>query len=226
MKWLYLFLDLGTLFFPLVLSFDKRVYYFSKWKSTFIASFCISIPFILWDIYFTHKGIWGFNPDYLCGINIANLPLEEVLFFFVVPFACTFIYECCKYYVKHYSFKWTNKVLFIVIPFYAILLTLLDSPGTYTLWVIFASMFVLLWWMIKQEHKYIGISFIISMIPFLTVNGVLTGSATDSPVVWYNELEKVQPRIFTIPMEDVLYSFTLIVSVILLMEHLEKRRLS
>ena len=83
-----------------------------------------------------------------------------------------------------------------------------------------------MWFLYKQEYPFTGIAFIISMIPFMVVNGVLTGGVTEAPVVWYNELEKVTSRIWTIPMEDVLYNFTLLVSVILLMELLEKKRLA
>ena len=43
---------------------------------------------------------WGFNNDYLLGIYLFNLPLEEILFFITVPYACVFIYECLNVYIK------------------------------------------------------------------------------------------------------------------------------
>ena len=43
------------------------------------------------------------------------------------------------------------------------------------------------------------------LIPFLIVNGLLTGSFLDNPIVWYSELEIVGYRIFTIPVEDAFY---------------------
>lgn len=226
MKGLYLLLDGLTLFFPLILSFDSRVHYFSKWKSVLYATLIIAVPFLIWDFIFTENGFWGFNPDYLVGIDIGNLPIEEVLFFIVVPFACTFIYECVKYYLRRMKFKVLNRILFFAIPIYAMILTLLEPTGWYTLSVVVSSGIVLFFWLRDPRYKFIGISFLISLIPFLIVNGILTGGLTQEPIVWYSELQKVTPRIWTIPVEDVLYCFTLIVSVFLLTEFFEKRRLA
>lgn len=224
MKSLYLLLDLFTLLGPLALSFDKRVHYVSKWKTVFLSSFIIAIPFLVWDFYFTENGFWGFNPTYLTGYYIGNLPIEEVLFFFVVPFACTFIYECVVHYFRNINFIGLDKILKVTIPVYALVLALIsDELGWYTFIVTITATIVLIWWIFQPKFQFIGISFLISLVPFLLVNGVLTGAVTESPIVWYSEAQKVSPRIITIPLEDVLYSFTLIVSVILLHEKLQKR---
>lgn len=223
MKWLYLFLDIFVLLGPIALSFDSRVYYFAKWKSVFLSIMIVSIPFLIWDFLFTLNGIWGFNPDYLTGVSIGNLPIEEILFFFVVPFACTFIYECVLYYFRNIDFKHVDRILKFAIPTYTLIVGFISNEiGWYTLSVTISTLLVLFWWVASPNYHFIGISFLISLIPFLLINGILTGGFTESPIVWYNETQKVPPRIFTIPFEDVLYSFTLIVSVILLHEKLQK----
>jgi lycopene cyclase domain-containing protein len=48
-------------------------------------------------------------------------------------------------------------------------------------------------------------SYLIILIPFLLVNGILTGSFLDNPIVWYSESEILGYRIFTIPVEDAFY---------------------
>ena len=48
MNWLYLLLDVSTLFFPVVLSFDKNVRYFKSWKNAFLSALLIAIPFLIW----------------------------------------------------------------------------------------------------------------------------------------------------------------------------------
>ena len=100
-QYLYLILDLSILLMIIPLSFDKKVSYVSTWKSAFLAIGFVGVPFLIWDILFTEWGIWGFNDSYLSGIYLYNLPIEEVLFFIVVPFACTFIYACAKAYFSH-----------------------------------------------------------------------------------------------------------------------------
>ena len=223
MKGLYMILVLGTLLCPLTLSFDKNVRYYKSWKSAFLASVIIAVPFLIWDSLFTLNGFWGFNQNYIIGIEFFNLPLEEILFFLFVPFACTFIYEVCKYFFRSHSMRIFNRFFYFTIPVYAILLLCLGEFGYYTLSVEISSAIVLIWLMLKPELRYIGLAFLISLIPFLIVNGILTGSCTEDPVVWYSEAQKVAPRIFTIPMEDVLYSFTLVVANMLLFEKFQQR---
>ena len=95
---IYLYLDLLVIAFPLLLSFDKKVAYFKTWKYLFPAILIIGAFFVLWDMQFTRMNIWSFNQKYLLGIYMYNLPIEEVLFFIVVPFSCVFIYEVLKAY--------------------------------------------------------------------------------------------------------------------------------
>ena len=48
------------------------------------------------------------------------------------------------------------------------------------------------------------------LIPFFIVNGILTGTGIQEEVVWYNDEENLGIRILTIPVEDILYAFSLI----------------
>ena len=83
---------------PVLLSFDKKVAFYTKWKYVFPAMIIPALLYIAWDMFFTAKGVWSFNENYITGINLYNLPIEEVLFFFAVPYCCTFIYECIRCY--------------------------------------------------------------------------------------------------------------------------------
>ncbi len=222
MKSLYLLLDLATFIMPAALSFDRKVQFFKQWKSVFISSLVVGIPFLVWDILFTHHGVWGFNPDYLTGIYIVNLPLEEVLFFIVVPFACAFIYACCRYYFRAQSFPYLNRGMMIAIPIYAGMLLFIGG-GIYTEVVTISAFFVWVVAMINRQFKYLFVAFLLSLIPFLLVNGILTGSLSESPVVWYSNWGITGLRIRTIPFEDVLYSFSLIVPTILLHEWISRK---
>ena len=48
-------------------------------------------------------------------------------------------------------------------------------------------------------------TFLVSIIPFFIVNGVLTGVLTDEPIVIYDDLQNTMFRIITIPIEDFIY---------------------
>jgi lycopene cyclase domain-containing protein len=55
------------------------------------------------------------------------------------------------------------------------------------------------------------------------VNGVLTGSFIEEPIVWYDDTHNLGIRIFTIPIEDSVYSLMMFLMTIQLMEWLKRR---
>ena len=55
--------------------------------------------FIPWDIWFTDWSVWQFNSDYIFGVKIFQLPIEEWMFFIIVPFSCVFIHEVLNYFL-------------------------------------------------------------------------------------------------------------------------------
>ncbi len=225
MNYLYLALDLGVILFPFLLSFDKKVAYYTQWKSVLLALVLVGIPFLIHDYFFTEHGIWGFEPAYLSGLYIANLPLEEVLFFVVVPFACVFIYACVKQYFAVYSFKQFNQLFYGFIGVYAVIVLLLGWSNWYSSMASIAALILLFYVYKKPNIQFIPFAFSLSMIPFFMMNSVLTGLATATPVVWYNNSENLNFRWGTIPVEDVLYSFVLIVCNILIVEwHSQKEK--
>ena len=207
-KYYYLLIDFFTILFPFLYSFDKRAYYYKWWPKLFPALLFGGIPFLIWDHYFTVKGVWSFNEKYITGIKIFELPIEEILFFIVVPYACLFIYACMKYYFpKAENFKWTKSVWLIVAIFSAGMVAFyyeqIYTLVTFSLLVLIAAYFYL---NPKKWHGYFILAYLFSMIPFFIVNGLLTSI----PIVLYNDLENVGFRWGTIPFEDSFYALALL----------------
>jgi len=65
------------------------------------------------------------------------------------------------------------------------------------------------------------LTFLVMLIPFIIVNGVLTGTGIENEVVWYNNAENLNFRLLSIPIEDTMYAFSLILLNLLLIERLE-----
>ena len=63
---------------------------------------------------------------------------------------------------------------------------------------------------VKWLPKILSV-YLILLIPFSIVNGILTGTGLDEPVVWYNEAHIIGIRILTIPFEDIFYGLELII---------------
>lgn len=213
MSAIYLLIDVASISVPFIFSFHPKLQFYKQWRSFFLACLITLIPFLLWDMFFTEIGVWGFNPNYLSGFNIGNLPVEEVLFFICIPYACVFTYHCID---RLYKVKLSIKVT--TISTYALIALLVAgvifnlekmySASTFVSLSVFLSLLLLL-----RKADWLGkfyIVFSILLIPFLIVNGVLTGSFLDDPIVWYNNNENMNFRIFTIPLEDVFYAMLLI----------------
>ena len=70
---------------------------------------------------------------------------------------------------------------------------------------------------------YFWFAYLVHLITFLVVNGVLTGAVTPEPVVFYNATEIIGLRIVTIPIEDTIYALTCLLIPITVMEYLLNR---
>jgi lycopene cyclase domain-containing protein len=219
MKFTYLLIDLFTIIVPLIFSFHPKLNFYKYWKSFFSAALISTLIFIPWDIYFTYLKVWGFNPAYLSGLYFCNLPLEEVLFFFCIPYSCVFTYHCITTLIKKRLSTKTVNIITLVLVCLSIGMAVLFINHSYTLYtftflvgLLMAAQFLFrVNWLSKFYMVYA-----ILLIPFLIVNGLLTGTGLHQPIVWYNNTQTMVLRIFTIPVEDVFYGMDLILLNVLL----------
>jgi lycopene cyclase domain-containing protein len=208
---------------PLFLSFDKKVAFYKNWKYLFPAMLFPAIVYIAWDVFFTSKGVWSFNQAYITGINIINLPLEEVLFFLIVPYCCVFIYACIRAYFPALKNKKWADIFLIMLAIALVVSGLVHLDKYYTsLTYISTGGFILLIYLLRRSFKsFDAASFVVSyavcLIPFLIVNGFLTAI----PVVLYNDAENLGLRIYTIPFEDTFYGMLLVLMNIVIYEKLK-----
>lgn len=222
----YLWLLIFTLIGPLSHSWDKRVNYASKWWALFPGIFLTGFYFLVWDHFFTVWGVWGFNPRYLMGIIIGVMPLEEYLFFLIVPFSCVFLYEVINYYLPSDPVKPYARALSAALMLLFLSIGLLNTHRIYTA-VATLGASALLAVHVAWPRPYIGrfyLGYLFSLVPFFPVNGILTGSFLDEPVVWYNNEQNLGIRMGTIPVEDSIYLLLLLLSIITIYEELLLRQ--
>ena len=113
----YLKILILSTFVPVIFSFHPKVKFYIYYKSIFRATLLVSTVYILWDIIFTKLGIWGFNNQYLNGIYIFNLPIEEILFFLCIPFCCLYTYHLVEKFNISFFKKLSlekNKYIFLI----------------------------------------------------------------------------------------------------------------
>ena len=216
----YLLINSATLLFPLIFSFDKKLRFVRQWKFLFPALAITGLIFIVWDALFTYWQVWGFNAAYLTGLYFFNLPLEECLFFVTVPFACVFVYEVLRFYLtKDYLKKAVQPVGWILISG-LIVLVFAYPKLLYTSVSSLLACSLILWnfyFYRKPWLGFLGLTYVVCLVPFFVVNGILTGL----PVVVYNNEFNLGLRVFSIPAEDFIYQFDLMLLLITIYEKMK-----
>lgn len=208
--WTYALLHIFTVVPVFALSFDRKVHYYTSWKHLFPAVLIMGAFFIAWDAFFGYTGVWGFNDRYLLGGRLAGLPWEEWMFFVTVPFGSFFIYRCLQAYFPNDSLRPYDKGITLVLSAVLLVLGIIHVEKLYT-----ATTFLLTGGFLLYHYLYIPNTyrtlfyraFLLILVPFLLINGVLTGGFTAAPVVVYNPEEFMGYRIGTIPVEDAVYGF-------------------
>ena len=224
MKCTYLLIDLGCIVVPFIFSFHKKYPFYKQWRSFIIANLLTAIFFVIWDMIFTSCGVWGFNKRYLIGLDIFNLPLEEILFFICIPYACAFTYFALESLFP--NLNKVKKIDYIVyfITALALSFTVLGYGKLYTfLTGLFTFIFLTICLLYKLNLRLEILAYLAIMPFFFISNGILTGSFIEESIVWYNDSQNLGIRLFTIPVEDTMYGFLLILMTIVLMNKFKNR---
>lgn len=222
MSFTYLLINLFTILVPLTRSFEERLAFYKKWKYFLPATLITACFFISWDIIKTAYGVWGFNNSYILGPRLFYLPLEEYLFFITVPYACLFIYETLSLFYKPVRAGRVFTGLIRIVALILIVSSGLFWGKAYTFSVmliagliVLAASYIVSAWVMQK----ILITYLISLVPMLAVNGLLTGL----PVVIYNNHQNLGIRIGSIPVEDFIYNAALLYMNIALYEYFKHK---
>ena len=230
MKYTYLLVDFFTIIVPFLFSFHPKLKFYKTWKSFFPAVIITGLIFVLWDIYFTDLGVWGFNPTYIIGLKIWNLPIEELLFFLCIPYSCVFTYHCLTLLLKNFKIApKTEHVITLILIVAGVVAGLFYWAQLYTSVTAFTMVVLLITAKYIVKVNWLGqfyLVYLVLLFPFCIVNGILTGTGLDAPVVWYNENEIIGFRIMTIPFEDVFYGMNLILLNLLIYNKLKARTIT
>lgn len=225
-KWLYIFINLGAISIPFLAGFDKRLRFDKQWKFLFPAVLLTMLLFIPWDMVKTYLEVWGFNPRYLLGIYLGNLPLEEWMFFISIPYACLFTYHTLNYQVKKdYLGKYAGRItLLLAIGLLAI--GLLNTGRLYTSVTFISTGVFLLFHRYVVKGEYMGrfyLMYMVTLFPFFIVNGLLTGSFIPEEVVFYDDTQNLGIRLGTIPVEDMVYGLLMLLMNVTWFEYFRNR---
>ena len=221
---LYTIILIVSISIPFILSFDKKLQFYKQWKYLLPSIIIIALFYIVGDIYFTKLGIWGFNREHLSSIFLFNLPIEEWLFFLAIPYASIFLHDVLHVYFPKFKLATkTSHYISIILLVMSIGLLLFNLDKAYTVYIlsVFIAIIMISYFDKSNTINRFYCTFLVILIPFVLVNGVLTGAFTTEPVVWYDHTENLNLRFITIPIEDFVYGFTMLLAAIMLRNRLK-----
>ncbi len=90
----YLLLMAGCLLITLPLEFVLGARVWRQPRRLLTALAPTVVIFVAWDIFAISREHWDYNPRYVTGWRLpGNLPIEELVFFVVIPIASLLTYE-------------------------------------------------------------------------------------------------------------------------------------
>ena len=87
------FVLMGSLWLEILL----RTHVLARWPRLLLVMALVVWPFLLWDAYAIAEGHWWFDTTRITGIYLpAQIPLDELLFFLVIPLASILTLEAVR----------------------------------------------------------------------------------------------------------------------------------
>lgn len=219
----YLIFNIFVIFGPLLVFFSRRKSVVKpNLKSLSLSISLAATFFVIWD-YLVVNYFWFFNSKYIIGFFIAGLPIEEILFFISVPFACLLLWVNYKKYfskkiITNFSFYLISSSLFLALFF-------LFYEKIYTSIVLFVFLGVVILDIFLRTNLFIKktfVAFIFIVVNILTF--IFNLYLTARPVVLYNEILKTNINIITVPLEDFIFGMALISLTIIIYEKLKIKK--
>jgi len=216
MKIEYLIFNFFIIIFPLLV-----VLFYKQVKKPLILPLVISLLissfiFIIWDIAVTDY-FWSFNQNYILGIKLIKIPIEEVLFFLTVTFSCLFLYVNFEQLFKNNKLINGNLILIIclIIFFLGGYFFMLKKYYTAVVFLYLAVIWFFDLFLLKTKltTKVVYWSY---MVVVLLLTFIFNYYLTKRPVVIYNDSVNLNIRLLTIPIEDFIYGISLITTVLVI----------
>ena len=221
MKFEYLLFNLTVVLGPVASQFSRQIKNVSRWRLKLRVSVIVMIPYVIWDALVAGSH-WQFNTAYTLDFRLFGLPIEEWLFFITVPFGCLLVWETLpqvdRWLARLRLLRHIRNVLYAALP---VGIWVFSTGKQYTGLVLCCFGCVGLMDMLLRTDlllrpkTYLYLAIVAGLI--LVFNGYLTAR----PVVIYGEVYQMGYRIWTIPIEDFGYGFTLMLFNTMLYEKLK-----
>lgn len=205
----FLLINLVVIAIPIVFSFFKEVKI--NWGALALSIVAIGSGFMLRNLYMVRHQLLDFNPDLILGVKFAGLPIEEIAFFIIFPYAFLFIYKWIENKYANYRPVQFTYFVSLIVTVISILLALFyyDRPYSLLTFGSFAIVNGIVYFAYSPKwYPTFLIAFLFIMFPYFLIDGTITILQLDNIAI-YSESAVIGTYIFSIPLED-LFNFYLL----------------
>lgn len=97
MRFTYLFILGGCFVGTLPLEFVLHTRVYARWRQLLVAVLPVPVLFGAWDVLAIRARWWHYDPAQIVGVTLpGRLPLEELLFFLVIPTCAVLTFEAVR----------------------------------------------------------------------------------------------------------------------------------
>lgn len=222
MNYTYLLIDLALLLLPVLLFSIRRLNFTDHSKFIVLAALISVFSFSIPTEFMTQLKVIVFNPPYLSGMTLWQLPVEELLLLFILPLSGLAVYLFLNDRFpdnshEKYSLAFSNIMLGVCIA-----MLYFGHQKLYTLFT-FSILFVFILYIeyvnnIRFMYRFYR-AFLVTLLPFYMVYGVLA----NLPVIQYNSAETLNFNQFNIPFETPFYFMGMLLLSVYLFEFFKLR---
>jgi len=222
MNYTYLLINALLLLVPVLLLFSRQLNFSGNGKFIFLALFINVFVFSVPTEFLTRVKVIDFNPVYLTGIQLWELPIEELLFSLTLPFCGFAVYIFLNNRfpdnnLEKYSLSLSNILMGICVAILCFGYHNLYTLITFSLMLVF-TLYVEYVNKIRFMYRFYR-AYLVSLIPFYLFSGILN----TLPVIQYNEKETLMFNVLRIPFESQFYYMAMLLLTIYLFETFKSR---
>jgi lycopene cyclase domain-containing protein len=208
MYWLYAAFNVFVFAGPFLGTLVWLRSFWIQWRQLMLAWLTVSMTWIVLDILSVARGWWGYNQAYFFGPKLGGLPLEEVAFFFTVPFACLVVYWVMQRHVRGGIRRGSAHMMVAAVSVVLIGIVVGNIQHERTVFDCLLALAVMAFaWRLGHVYSRLfwywnGVVFICCLL----FDAILTAP----PIIIYAEPVMSGWRLGSVPIEDVIYNFSLL----------------
>jgi len=217
MNYTYLLINLGLLLIPVLLFSVKELKFTDLAKFIILAVLISVFTFSVPTEFLTQFKVIVFNPPYLTGMTLWELPVEELLLLLILPLTGLAIYLFLNLRFPDNQLEKYSLAVSHIMMGICIAMLFFGHKKYYPLFT-FSILLVFIGYIeyiskIRFMYKFYR-AYLVSLIPFYGVYGILTSI----PVVQYNHLETLNFNFGNIPFENHFYFMAMLLLNVYLFE--------